>query len=89
MRMDQTGVWATFGFGKTEVAMRAAFIAQAYQVANKSPILVPTTLSGAAALSKLLRSFRTRPFKIEVISRYLVVQKEQKIVIDEPLLVAR
>ncbi len=63
------------GFGKTEMAMRAAFkaIDAGYQVA----VLVPTTVLA----EQHGRSFRQRmaefPFEIEVLSRFCT-QKEQK-----------
>ncbi len=55
LAMDRL-VCGDVGFGKTEVAMRAAFLAvdNHKQVA----VLVPTTLLGAAALRQLPRPFR-------------------------------
>jgi transcription-repair coupling factor (superfamily II helicase) len=68
------------GFGKTEVAMRAAFIAafSGKQVA----ILVPTTLLAQQHYENFKDRFAQWPFKIEVISRFGSA-KEQKIVIDD------
>ncbi len=56
------------GFGKTEVAMRAAFIAanQGKQVA----ILVPTTLLAQQHYENFKDRFADWPFKIEVMSRF-------------------
>ena len=63
------------GFGKTEVAMRAAFVAanQGRQVA----ILVPTTLLAQQHYENFKDRFANWPFRIEVLSRFLSA-KEQK-----------
>jgi transcription-repair coupling factor (superfamily II helicase) len=63
------------GFGKTEVAMRAAFLAanQGKQVA----ILVPTTLLAQQHYENFKDRFVDWPFKIEVMSRF-VNAKDQK-----------
>lgn len=63
------------GFGKTEVAMRAAFVAanQGKQVA----ILVPTTLLAQQHYENFKDRFADWPFKIEVMSRF-VSSKDQK-----------
>lgn len=68
------------GFGKTEVAMRAAFIAasQGKQVA----ILVPTTLLAQQHYDNFKNRFAQWPFKIEVISRF-AAKNDQKQVISE------
>lgn len=57
------------GFGKTEVAMRAAFIAanQGKQVA----ILVPTTLLAHQHFENFKDRFVNCPFRIEVLSRFV------------------
>ena len=67
------------GFGKTEVAMRAAFLAanQGKQVA----ILVPTTLLAQQHYENFKDRFANLPFRIEVISRF-VSGKAQKSVLD-------
>lgn len=56
------------GFGKTEVAMRAAFIAvqAGYQVA----VLVPTTLLAGQHEDSFLNRFADWPIKIESLSRF-------------------
>ena len=63
------------GFGKTEVAMRAAFIAahQGKQVA----ILVPTTLLAQQHFENFVNRFNDWPFNIQVLSRFSSA-KEQK-----------
>ncbi|MCV2885194.1 transcription-repair coupling factor [Aestuariibacter sp. AA17] len=67
------------GFGKTEVAMRAAFLAanEGKQVA----ILVPTTLLAQQHYENFKDRFADWPFKIEVMSRF-VGGKAQKAVIE-------
>ncbi|NDV89976.1 transcription-repair coupling factor [Alteromonas sp. 345S023] len=67
------------GFGKTEVAMRAAFLAanQGKQVA----ILVPTTLLAQQHYENFKDRFAAWPFEIEVMSRF-VSGKMQKDVIE-------
>jgi transcription-repair coupling factor (superfamily II helicase) len=67
------------GFGKTEVAMRAAFLAanQGKQVA----ILVPTTLLAQQHFENFKDRFANCPFRIEVMSRF-VSAKEQKTVME-------
>ena len=56
------------GFGKTEVAMRAAFIAvqAGYQVA----VLCSNDAFGRAARGQLLNRFADWPIKIESLSRF-------------------
>ncbi len=67
------------GFGKTEVAMRAAYLAasQGKQVA----ILVPTTLLAQQHYENFKDRFANWPFRIEVLSRF-VSGKAQKDVMD-------
>jgi len=56
------------GFGKTEVALRAAFkcIAEGKQVA----ILVPTTILALQHYQTIVQRFRTFPIEAEMISRF-------------------
>ncbi|MGM0541921.1 MAG: transcription-repair coupling factor, partial [Pseudomonadota bacterium] len=68
------------GFGKTEVAMRAAFIA-AYD-GKQVAILVPTTLLAQQHLENFRNRFADWPVKIEVLSRFQTA-KEQKIVLED------
>lgn len=56
------------GFGKTEVAMRAAFIATANQ--KQVAILVPTTLLAQQHFSSFADRFADWPVRVEVISRF-------------------
>jgi transcription-repair coupling factor (superfamily II helicase) len=68
------------GYGKTEVAMRAAFkaIADSKQVA----ILAPTTVLAFQHFQTFKRRFAAFPVKIEMISRFRT-EKDQKKVIAE------
>ena len=68
------------GFGKTEVAMRAAFMAtdNARQVA----LLVPTTLLAQQHFENFRDRFANWPVKIEVLSRFKTA-KEQKLILQE------
>jgi transcription-repair coupling factor (superfamily II helicase) len=56
------------GFGKTEVAMRAAFIAVANQ--RQVAVLVPTTLLAQQHYNSFRDRFANWPVKIEVLSRF-------------------
>lgn len=56
------------GFGKTEVAMRAAFIATAN--ARQVAVLVPTTLLAQQHYNSFRDRFANWPVKIEVLSRF-------------------
>jgi transcription-repair coupling factor (superfamily II helicase) len=68
------------GFGKTEVAMRAAFIAvmDGRQVA----MLVPTTILAEQHWSNFCRRFKDYPVRIEMISRFRT-PRENKAIIEE------
>jgi len=65
------------GFGKTEVAMRAAFIAvqNGYQVA----ILVPTTLLAQQHFQNFSDRFAQWPFKVDLISRFRTAEEQKKV----------
>lgn len=68
------------GFGKTEVAIRAAFIAahNSKQVA----ILVPTTLLAEQHYEVFKNRFANMPISIDILSRFKS-QKEQKLAIEK------
>ncbi len=68
------------GFGKTEVAMRAAFIAvmDGRQVA----VLVPTTILAEQHWNTMRKRFADYPVRVEMVSRFRSA-KENKAVIDE------
>jgi len=68
------------GFGKTEVALRAAFkvACQSKQVA----VLVPTTVLAEQHFNTFINRLTAFPVKVEVISRFQTTTKQKKIVQD-------
>ena len=68
------------GFGKTEVAMRAAFIAvnDGKQVA----ILVPTTLLAQQHFENFKDRFANWPVRVEVLSRFVSAKEQKQILAD-------
>ncbi len=68
------------GFGKTEVAMRAAFIA--VQNNKQVALLVPTTLLAQQHYQNFKDRFANWPVRIEVLSRF-VSKKEQQAVSED------
>ncbi len=82
MRSDQPMdrvVCGDVGFGKTEVAMRAAFIA--VQSGKQVAVLVPTTLLAQQHYQNFRDRFADWPVRIEVISRFNT-SKQQKTVVE-------
>lgn len=77
--MDRV-VCGDVGFGKTEVAMRAAFIAA--QNGRQVAVLVPTTLLAQQHYQNFLDRFADWPFRIEVLSRF-VSRKQQAQAIED------
>jgi transcription-repair coupling factor (superfamily II helicase) len=77
--MDRV-VCGDVGFGKTEVAMRAAFIAASnhYQAA----ILVPTTLLAQQHYQNFSDRFADWPIRVEVLSRFVSTKKQNQIIED-------
>lgn len=65
------------GFGKTEVAMRAAFIVA--HGGKQVAILVPTTLLAQQHYQNFKDRFADWPFNIEVISRFRTTQEQNQI----------
>ncbi len=68
------------GFGKTEVAMRAAFLA--ISDTKQVSILVPTTLLAQQHYENFKDRFANWPVKVEVLSRFKTA-KEQKAILAE------
>jgi len=68
------------GFGKTEVAMRAAFAA--VDGGKQVSVLVPTTLLAKQHYQNFLDRFADWPVQIECLSRFSTA-KEQKAVLDK------
>jgi len=65
------------GFGKTEVAMRAAFIA--VQNGRQAALLVPTTLLAQQHYQNFTDRFADWPVKIESLSRFRTVKEQEKV----------
>ncbi|MEZ9905434.1 transcription-repair coupling factor [Vibrio breoganii] len=68
------------GFGKTEVAMRAAFVStdNAKQVA----VLVPTTLLAQQHFENFRDRFANLPVRVEVLSRFKSAKEQKQILAD-------
>ena len=77
--MDRV-VCGDVGFGKTEVAMRAAFIA--VQSGKQVAVLVPTTLLANQHFQNFRDRFADWPVRVEVMSRF-VSPKQQKEIADD------
>nr|WP_240776359.1 transcription-repair coupling factor [Nitrincola alkalilacustris] len=65
------------GFGKTEVAMRAAFVA--VQSGKQVAILVPTTLLAQQHYDNFCDRFADWPVNVELISRFRSAKQQQEI----------
>jgi len=68
------------GFGKTEVAMRAAFLA--IQNNKQAAILVPTTLLAQQHYQNFQDRFADWPVRIDVMSRFRTGKEQQKMTRD-------
>ena len=68
------------GFGKTEVAMRAAFIA--VQNGRQVALLVPTTLLAQQHYQTFRDRFADWPVRIECLSRFRTTKEQEKILSD-------
>ena len=66
------------GFGKTEVAIRAAF--KAVQDGKQAAVLVPTTLLAAQHHQTFADRFAGFPVRVEVLSRFLTPGEAKKVV---------
>ena len=68
------------GFGKTEVAMRAAFLAT--QATKQVAVLVPTTLLAQQHFENFRDRFADWPVRIEVLSRFRSSKEVDKTIVD-------
>ncbi len=66
------------GFGKTEVAVRAAF--KAIQDGMQVAVLVPTTLLATQHGNTFSERFAGYPIKVEVLSRFLTTGQAKKVI---------
>jgi transcription-repair coupling factor (superfamily II helicase) len=64
------------GFGKTEVAVRAAF--KCIQDGKQVAVLVPTTLLAAQHGNTFAERFRGYPIRVEVLSRFLTTAQAKQ-----------
>lgn len=65
------------GFGKTEVAMRAAFIAA--NEGKQAAVLVPTTLLCSQHFQSFNDRFADLPIKVECLSRFIPAKKQKEV----------
>lgn len=68
------------GFGKTEIAVRAAF--RAIAAGRQAAVLVPTTVLAEQHERTFTRRFAGYPFRVESLSRFKTAA-EQRVVLDE------
>jgi transcription-repair coupling factor (superfamily II helicase) len=66
------------GFGKTEVAMRAAFIAA--QNGRQTAVLVPTTLLAQQHFQNFRDRFAETPIRVELMSRFVGKKQQQEVI---------
>ncbi|MDR3151996.1 MAG: DEAD/DEAH box helicase, partial [Bifidobacteriaceae bacterium] len=71
------------GYGKTEIALRAAF--KAADNAKQVAILAPTTLLVSQHYETCLKRFKNTAFRIEYLSRFQSAKKTKKIIEDTKL----
>ncbi len=77
--MDRV-VCGDVGFGKTEVAMRAAFVA--VQSGKQVAVLVPTTLLAQQHYQNFRDRFADWPVRVEVLSRFVTPKQQKQILAD-------
>src|SRR5947208_12404613 len=68
------------GYGKTEVAIRAAF--KAVQEGKQVGVLVPTTLLANQHGQTFRERFAGYPVRVEVLSRFLTAKEQAAVVRD-------
>lgn len=66
------------GFGKTEVALRAAFLA--IENNKQVAVLVPTTLLAQQHFDTFSNRFADWPIKVELLSRFRTAKEEKKVI---------
>ena len=76
MPMDRL-ICGDVGFGKTEVAMRAAF--KAVSMEKQVAVLVPTTILAQQHYVTFIERFREDPFNIEMLSRFRTPMEQREI----------
>ncbi len=68
------------GFGKTEVALRAAF--KCISEGKQCAILVPTTILAFQHYNTVLRRFGELPINVKMLSRFVPISEQKKIISD-------
>ncbi len=68
------------GFGKTEVALRAAF--KCISEGKQCALLVPTTILAMQHYNTILRRFGEMPVNVALLNRFVTPKKQQKIIAD-------
>lgn len=68
------------GFGKTEVAMRAAFVA--IDNNKQVTVLVPTTLLAQQHFENFRDRFANTPVRVEVLSRFKTAKEQKQVMLD-------
>jgi len=68
------------GYGKTEVAMRAAFLA--VEGGKQVAVLAPTTILAQQHLQTFRHRFRNHPVRIEMVSRFLTSKEVAQVLHD-------
>ncbi|WP_413110344.1 transcription-repair coupling factor [Thaumasiovibrio sp. DFM-14] len=68
------------GFGKTEVAMRAAFVS--VENSKQVAVLVPTTLLAQQHFENFRDRFANMPIRVEVLSRFKTPKEQKQILAD-------
>jgi len=68
------------GYGKTEVALRASFLA--INCAKQVAVLVPTTVLAEQHLSTFTARFEKYPVNIECLSRFRSIKEQKRIISD-------
>ena len=66
------------GFGKTEVAIRAAF--KCVQDGKQTAVLVPTTLLASQHMATFGERFKPYPIKVEMLSRFVSPTKAKRVI---------
>ena len=68
------------GFGKTEVALRAAF--KCISEGKQCALLVPTTILAMQHYNTILRRFGEMPVTVKLLNRFVAPKQQQKIITD-------
>lgn len=68
------------GFGKTEVALRAAF--KCISEGKQCALLVPTTILAMQHYNTIVRRFGDMPVTVELLNRFVTSKRQEKIISD-------